>query len=207
MQNWHAISAPGWLRRAGIIAVLTSLLCTVPGYAGFIGEYSVSAFECADTTASGTCTTPDSGATLIITGGDNGALEPGATFLQMAAPASLLISFDYIFVSEDWFDDPKSPTSDVGGYVSAGKFHPLSLVSLMGSFQYQVNKGDLFGFGVETLDNMGGPGILSILNFQAREFQTSPVPEPGSAEAIGIAIAGAATGNFVRTRRKRGNNQ
>jgi hypothetical protein len=77
----------------------------------------------------------------------------------------------------------------------------------MGSFQFQVNKGVLFGFGVETTDNMGGPGILSISNFLARESQASPIPEPGSAQAIGLATACAAAGNFVRTRRKRGNNK
>jgi hypothetical protein len=208
MQRWHkVIEPPGRSGRAGFIAVLASLLCAVPGYAGFIGEYSIANFECVNTDAGGTCVTPDGGASVIVTGGDTGSLAPGSTWLQMPAPASLLISFDYLFVSGDLLDDPQLPIFDIGGYVSAGQFQPLSLASLMGSFQFQVNKGDLFGFGVETVDNMGGAGVLSISNFQARDSQSSPIPEPGSAQAIAIAIAGVAAGNFLRARRKRGNNK
>jgi hypothetical protein len=166
-----------------------------------MGTYAISNFECVNTFADGTCETPDGGNTLIVTGGDTGAFEAGSTWLQMFAPASLAISFDYAFTTEDVLDDPQLPMFDVGGYVSGGQFKPLSLAALAGTVLFQVNKGQLFGFGVETVDNFGGPGILSISNFDARELQTSPVPEPGSATAMLIAFS-AAGGLLVRSRRR-----
>lgn len=191
--------------------------------ADFVGYYSLSNFTLTNTdnggypsSTNGTAITPDNGQSVVITGGNSGTGLYGATDLFIAAESSGTIQFDWTYSS----NDPSSsgefpfgcgvgftgPCDDagylLGGSVVNGVLTGATFVELADDINQgsgpqlvtlTVTAGELFGFEVETMDNLGGPGVLTVTDFD-------PVPEPRLAGLL-IALLGLAAAAYAKSPR------
>ena len=152
--------------------------------AAFIGDYALSQFTLTNTNADGFVTTPDNGLSIILTGGNNGSGLSGTTDFVTTATGAGPVQFLYSYSSFDY------PGLDFAGYLLGTAFVQLANTDgQFGTASFQVSLGQSFGFRVDTLDNTGEPGILTISQFSAPSGNT-PVPEPGTAPLLLVA-AGA----------------
>lgn len=134
--------------------------------------------------------------TMTITGSNAGCgffcnPAPGASdtgFLTTAAYAAT-ISFNWSFTTFDsdgtGFDYPFYVT------INGTTFWAQSgSTTQSGTISFSVNAGDVFGFGVHSVDQIFGPGVLDITNFKSTS--TSQVPEPASLFLMGTGLVAAA---------------
>ena len=205
----HMISKLSWtpvrvVRFAAVLIAGFALVANtgIPAHAAFIGDYAPDKFTQVDVNSDGTAVTPDGGLTVMLTGGNNGSGFPGWTYLLMTAPANLLISFHYSFSPDAWdqvFGDPTFGPGDFGGYFAKGKLWPLTAglvqTTVEGTTAFAVSAGEGFGFGIQTVDNLGGPATLVISDFEARAAVATP--EPGFAPAV-LIVCGTLI--FIRRR-------
>jgi hypothetical protein len=182
--------------------------------AGLIGYYSLDNWTLTNTDLGGglctvmvngspvpvTCTdgsaaSPDGGLSVVLTGGNHGTGTPGTTDLVILAMWPGLVQFQYSYLSDDTIPGCGGPC-DRAGYLLNGSFHLLAddVNQLTGNIAFDVTAGDLFGLRVETMDNTGGPGILTVTDFSA------PVPEPRTTSLVFMAFA-AMIAAGVRARR------
>lgn len=173
----------GWRR-------VIPLLCCVVGCglgivpqanAAFIGNYALSQFTLTNVNADGFAITPDNGLSIVLTGGNNGSgLGGGTTDLVVTAVAPGLVGFSFLYSSKDY------PFYDWSGYLLDGMFMQLADTDgQSGTAGFQVTAGQSFGFRVETLDNTGEPGVLTISDFSAPQ---ASVPEPGTLSFSFVAL-------------------
>lgn len=167
---------------------LLATVCAIPVKASFTGYYDLNNWSVFNSSADGWITSAHSGDTLVLTGGNDQSGNTGLTYAWLIAPSNLFVSFSYTFLSLDALeDDPAHPVWDIGGYVNSGIFFPLSLdTTAANNRSFRVRSGEIFGFGVKTVDNWGGPGQLSVTDFDVRS-----VPEP-SAEWPMLVVMGSA---------------
>ena len=181
--------------------------------AAFIGPYSLASFTLTNSDSvgglSGTdgfAMTPDAGLSIVLTGGNSGSGLGGTTGLIIQALASGLVQFHYSYSTLD------SPGNDLAGYLLGNNFFQLSSAdgdcnggSCPGVAQFAVTVGQSFGFRVDTLDNQGEPGILTISDFSATSDSVG-VPEPSTGPAILVLLALASAARlFKRQPNKQGN--
>lgn len=202
--------------------------------ADFIGAYALTNFTLTNTDnggfpsfTNGTATTSDGGQTIVLTGGNGGSGFAGTTDLFINAIASGIVQFNWSYSSSDPSSTAYDPLSldyllgcgqyspsspqftgpcDDGGYLLDGNYTQLADDSHQGLGQvtFSVTAGETFGFAVNTVDNTGGAGILTISDFSA------PVPEPSfPAVLLGLtaAIAGAQRRRARSQPTNRGENQ
>ncbi len=157
---------------------------------GFVAPYGPANFTLINSggvTPNGFATFPDSN-TLVLTGSNdgNGALG-GTTDLVIAALGNGIFQFDWSFTTMD------ATGFENGGYLLGANFVQLSDCGQpdcpngeSGVVSVPVVAGETIGFRVGTVDNTGGPGVLTITDFNA------PVatPEPGTASLLCFAVAG-----------------
>lgn len=155
--------------------------------AAFISPYALNNFMLINMNADGTAITPDGGASVVITGGNNGSGEPGTTDLVTTAQTSGAVQFKYSYSSLD------IAHQDFAGYLVGNVFTQIADISgQTGMVSFMAPLGQTFGFRVGTLDNQFEPGILTVSSFSGPATSTG-VPEPGSAQMLlwaGIAAAG-----------------
>jgi hypothetical protein len=114
------------------------------------------------TFANGSATSPDSGLTLVITGPNDGSGEPGSTDYVGTVTAGGIFQFDWAFSTLD------RPNYESAGYLIDGDFTQLAAANgESGSVSVPVVAGSSIGFELETVDNTGGPGILTVSDFVA----------------------------------------
>lgn len=169
-----------------------SALSVTPAKAAFVGHYQLSNFLLTNTAADGLATTPDGGVSVVFTGGNTGSGEPGTTDLTIAANSAGLVAFTFLYSSLDL------PGLDYAGYILGSGFLQFADTdgqSAMVSFP--VIAGQIFGFRIGTVDNIGEPGILTISNFEA-PGAISKIPEPGT---LAMALAAAALFGAIRAAR------
>ena len=182
----------------GVLALLA--VFAVNAEADFVGYYALTNWTLTNTNngnapsyTNGTASTPDDGQTVVITGGNSGSGEYGATDLFITAAASGIVQFDWSYYSSDPSSSGEYPygcglgftgSCDDAGYLLNGNYVALANDIDQGSgvVSFSVTAGETFGFEVETMDNLGGPGIFTISDFSA------PVPEP----RINVALIGLA---------------
>ena len=158
--------------------------------AGFIGAYALSDFMLVNINADGFVTTPDGGQTAVLTGGNNGSLQPGTTDLVTTAVGPSMIQFQWFYSSLD------TPTFDFAGYLLNNTFFPLADTNgESGTAMFPVSLGTPFGFRVGTVDNSGEPGILTV---------SSSVPEPGTAPVLFVLTVATLVTRRRRNRTNRG---
>lgn len=143
---------------------------------GFTGEYDLANFTLVNSTfANGYATVAPGGLPLVLTGPNDGSGLAGITDLFIAAPAAGVVQFSYEYSTLD-----PDPGFDYAGYLLNGSFYLLAdTAGQTGDVTFLVDPGMLFGFRVGSLDNIGEPGILTIVSFSAPESEAF-IPEPGS---------------------------
>ncbi len=143
-------------------------------------------------TIDGSVNTGGAPGSITLTGGNNGI--GGFTEYTTTAAASGMVSFNWLFDGEP-VGGITGPQFDPSGYVLNGVFTQFTDNNgpevQNGFISFNVNAGDTFGFRVNTIDGIFGPGILTISNFDA------PTPEPATMAVFGLMAAGA----YVRRRK------
>jgi hypothetical protein len=203
-----------WRRHQAVFWMLGMSIALAPqAKAGLIGYYNLNNWTLTNTDdglfpsfTNGSAVTPDGGLSAVLTGGGSGSGLPGTTDLVIQAIGTGLVQFQYSYFSLDvpsMFNPGCGPFStdpcDLAGYLLNGAYTPLAddVNQQPGTtFSFTVNTGDIFGFRVETVDNIGEPGILTVSDFSA------PVPEPGTSSLLLMALATMlAAGKRSRSRR------
>ena len=174
-----------------LCGLVLCLLISPSIQAAFIGGYALNNFAISNSDGvgglSGTdgfALSPDSGLSVILTGGNSGSGLAGVTNLVINALASGLVHFQYSYASFD------IPGLDAAGYLIGNQFFPLSdsdgvcnAGPCPAVAQFNVTIGQSFGFRISTADNQGEPGSLTISDFTA-PGATLALPEPGTAPLL-----------------------
>ncbi|MGP8243519.1 MAG: PEP-CTERM sorting domain-containing protein [Bryobacteraceae bacterium] len=163
--------------------------------AGFVGYYALSNFTLANLPsavfANGFVTSTDP-STIVLTGPNTGIGFPGTTELTIAADVTGLFQFSYVYSSLD------TPGYDDAGYILGSTFYEFADTNgESGSVVVPVSAGEIIGFEVASVDNLGEPGVLTVTDFSVGAPVT--VPEPGSSRLL---LFGAAAIIMVRNRRR-----
>jgi hypothetical protein len=170
---------------SALLFLITSAAFPQQAKAGFIGDYAVNLFTVTNMNGVGSVSSPDGGASLLISGPNDGSGLNGFTDVTITVAKSGLIQFQYTYSSLDL------PGYDFAGYLLGTVFVPLADENgQSATVLVPVTQGQLFGFRVGTLDNTGEPGILTLTDFSAPTIaggSTSPVPEPGSLSLLLVA--------------------
>jgi hypothetical protein len=147
-------------------------------HAGPVTVFSLP-FTFTNVNADGSALVTNAGLTLQLTGGNNGSGLEGTTDLTTSAPAPGTVSFHFAYSSLD------IPGFDFAGYLLGGAFTQFADTDgQVGDIAFAVSLGQIYGFRIDTPDNQGEPGIVTISNFSG---PGSSVPEPGT---LLFAVAG-----------------
>lgn len=137
------------------------------------------------TFANGAAMSPDGGATLVLTGPNDGSGEFGYTDYVGTVASGGIFQFDWAFSTID------VPNYESAGYLIDGVFTELAAGNgASGSVSVPVLANSTIGFELQTVDNTGGPGVLTVSDFIAPPPLDSPatVPEAGSFGLMASAL-------------------
>jgi hypothetical protein len=151
--------------------------------AGFSGNYAPSNWSLTNANTNGFVNTTAAPGSITLVGGDGGGSGSGSTLYKIAAPSTGSISFNWNYGTNDW-----SAGYDPFGFSLNGNFTTLTnsgLKSQSGSYTTTLNSGDIFGFQVNTVDNVVGAGYVTISEFNAPKAVPVPAVIPG------LLLAGA----------------
>ena len=188
-------------KNGGVIALLaSSLALSNPASAlpGFSGDYAPVNWTFLDTNANGSVDETNAPTSITLTGGDNGSFESGTTDYTIAAVADGTLSFDWNYTTE------AGPGTDPFEFLLNGidttLTDPGGVQTQSGSFMSILLTGDTFGFRIRTTDNLAGPGIVTISNFDISN--ATPIPFEFNPVA-GVAILGGlwAGKRFLKSRK------
>ena len=158
---------------------------------GFTGAYAPSNWTLSNNNTNGYVNTSNAPSSISIIGGDTGSGEPGQTTYTTTALIGGLLSFNWSYGTAD----VDGPAFDPFGFVLNGAFTQLTNSSgpngQSGAFSTTLAQGDIFGFGINTTDNIVGSGNATISDF------ATPVPEPVS--TLGMLIG---TGAMLKRRQQ-----
>ncbi|TVP61410.1 MAG: PEP-CTERM sorting domain-containing protein [Nodularia sp. (in: Bacteria)] len=188
---------------AGAAVVALSVAGTAQASSGFSGDYDPINWDLTNTNTNGFVNTTNAPASISVTGGNRGflAFGGGQTAYTTTAVGSGEVSFDWSYNTNDirgatsFFGLPLDPF----GYLLNGVFTQLTSGSSSnqnGVSSFLVNEGDIFGFAVNTRDNLFGRATATISNFHAPQA----VPEPAS--MIGLLGLGAFGVTSLRKRKQ-----
>ncbi|MFB2979832.1 PEP-CTERM sorting domain-containing protein [Microseira sp. BLCC-F43] len=167
----------------GLVGAATVIGANPAQAAGFSGSYAPSNWTFTNLNADGFVDTSNAPESITLTGGDNLSGAFGLTAYTTAAVNSL-VSFNWNYNTQD----VDGPFWDPFGFLNNGVFtqltDPNGSQSQSGTYSTLVKAGDIFGFAVNTLDNIVGPASVTISNFEATQ-----VPEPAS--VLGLLAFGA----------------
>lgn len=157
---------------------------------GFTDAYAPANWTILNTNTDGGVNTSGIPASIIIDGGDNSSNLSGSTKFTISAPASGLVTFDWVWSTTDLvtstgFNDPFYIL------INGNQTNPLNPNDTLqnGIFSFNVNAGDEFGFEIATADNTFGNSQVTISNFSAPSGSAAPADVPGPLPVIGAAAA------------------
>lgn len=155
---------------------------------GFAGIFAPGNFTLNNSDADGSVdTTNAASGTVVLTGGNDESLASGTTN-WIAGPITQggTVSFAWSFAGET---APYTPgtAGDRGGYIINNT--PTYLGFQNGDNYYvsslSLTAGQTFAFVVETANNTGGAGVLTITNFN---FTPEQIPEPSTILGTGVVL-------------------
>jgi uncharacterized protein (TIGR03437 family) len=140
------------------LAVLIQFLGIRSAQADFTAPYGLSNITVVNSTFSnGSMQSPDNGKSIVLTGPNDGSGLSGHTDATLICRGSGIIKFKYSYASVD------DPGYDTAGYLLKGQYTALANADKSsGQVSVSVTAGDVFGFRVESTDNTGEAGILTI---------------------------------------------
>lgn len=126
---------------------------------------------------------------LSMSSGDDGSDSASNTDVTIVLASAGTISFDWAYSTndEDAFWDPFSVLTP-----TALQLTDDDASSQSGSYSFSANLGDVVGFQIRTIDNLGGSATIRISNFSFDDGGGTPAPEPGALALVGVALASAA---------------
>jgi hypothetical protein len=170
-------------------ALLLGLTMVSSASAGSIITPILSSFDLVNTSADGTVAIALDGLSFVLTGGNTGSGLSGTTNFTATATTPGLVQFQYSYASLD------TPGADNAGYLlDSDQIQLADTDGTSGTASFSVSTGQLYGWWVDTEDNTGEPGILTV-TFPA----SSPVPEPDSVALIVTGLAVLAIVKLIRT--------
>jgi hypothetical protein len=155
----------------------------------FNGAYGVSNWTTTLTNSDGGVDTSMAPASVTLTGGDNQSGEFGETLFSIVAPTSTTLVFSWMYSSLDF-----GAQFDPAGYIINGMQTQLSpswslpQVGATGVSTVDLNIGDIFGFYVDTSDNLSGSASLQVTG---PEVIATPEPSCLALLAVGMLALGA----------------
>ena len=153
----------------------------------FNGSYAVGNWTTTLTNSDGNVNTSLAPTSVTLTGGNNGSFLPGETLFSITAPTTATLSFNWIYSTLDCCGSVWDPA----GYEIDGTKYQLSTNSAVpglggsGATTVNLTAGDTFGFYVDTVDNLEGPGIL-----QVSGATSTPTPEPSTFVLLAVGLLG-----------------
>jgi hypothetical protein len=100
---------------------------------------------------------------VTITGSNSFQITQISTYASIVAPVTGTYTFDWNYSTTEVL-----PFYDPGFYLN-GTYYQLTAdygnIEQNGSVSINVNEGDLLGFGIVTLDDVGGAATLTVTNF------------------------------------------
>ena len=155
---------------------------------GFQGLYDPSNFTLDNFDANGFVDTSNAPNSILLRGGNNQSGNSGQTSYTTVAAAAGTVMFDFNY---DSFN-VDGPEFDPFGVILNGMFTQLTIDSgsdaQNGMFSFNVAQGDIFGFAIQTVDNLLGPSQVIISSFKAPAPGVT-TPEPASLFSM-IAMGG-----------------
>ncbi|MBN8517214.1 MAG: PEP-CTERM sorting domain-containing protein [Candidatus Accumulibacter sp.] len=204
----YAISA------AGLLGLSLPASADFSGYYGVPGSWTLTN-SCASPSECGTGSyTSGAPASVTVIGSDVIGAGAGVPFSSLTsftiiAGGAGLVHFDWSYETLDVGDPlstPPVPSAffDTAGYLLNGSTVQVTdlsgAASQSGSFDFSVAAGDVFGFYVETIDNLGGAAMITISNFRA---PLPPPPPPGLPEPYSIALLALGLVGVAASRKRR----
>lgn len=160
-----------------MIIGLTAVPVKAATVMGFQDAYDPSNFTLSNVNTNGFVNSSNAPDSIFLTGGNTGSGSFGQTTYTTIAAAmgTVMFDFDYNSLNQD------GPSFDPFGIILNGIFTQLTddfgPDVQSGTFSFNVNQGDIFGFAIQTTDNMFGSSQVEIFNFKA---PATSVPEPAS---------------------------
>lgn len=151
--------------------------------AAFLGYYSTNNWKLNNTSADGSINTSAAPFQITLTGGDNQSGNLGTTDYTITADKLEQVNFSWNYSTLDY-----SSSNDPFLFLLNGQttdIYNTTLDTGSGNFTTTVAPGDVFGFRVQTVDNLNGRATVTVSNFSATAIPESPA-------TLGILMIGAA---------------
>ncbi len=137
----------------------------------FAGNYAPANWTLVNTNGgTGSVNSSAAPASVTLTGSNNGSSANSYTNYQISPACGGVITFNWSYSTVD-----EDASWDPFGYILNGVFTPLFSYGIVGngSATVSVQPGDVFGFSVYTLDNVGGAPSVAISNFYIDSVSTT----------------------------------
>ena len=165
---------------AGMTLYFTAISAK-PAEAVFVGAYDLANWTLVNTQTDGFANTNGSPEQIQLFSGNNGSGEPGTTDYLVKAVTTEVVNFTWNYSTND-----DQASYDRFFFVKNGNaidiFSEIATIG-QGTYTTTVAVGDLFGLRLDTFDNAGGRGNVTISNFNA------PIPEPSTVGGL-LAVCG-----------------
>lgn len=173
----------------GMAGAIVALNPTESFAIGFSGSYAPSNWTLTNSNTDGSVYTTNAPTSITVTGGNNGSNKFGSTSYTVTAAGSGTVTFNWSYSTSDassYWD----PLVRIINGTKTTLFDSSAQKTGSGMDSFFVDTGDIFGFGIDTRDNIFGRGNTTFSNFSA----PTPVPfdfDPSlSLVALGLGFGG-----------------
>ena len=128
--------------------------------------------------------------TVSLTSSNNGSGVYAITSMSTTASVNAVVDFSWFFETLDDANFEFLLWINAGAGEATRTLTNFVDLTQSGVESFIVSAGDIFGFSIETFDNLFGPSMVDISEFSFTALAASPVPLPPALLLFGIGIAG-----------------